>query len=52
VTGENIIAGAGHAENVGLLVLIGIAAMAYRTSSHKTDQQTVQPSYLRSNAFA
>jgi O-antigen ligase len=30
VSGENIIAGAGHAENVGLLMLIGIAAIAQR----------------------
>jgi hypothetical protein len=30
VSGENIIAGAGHAENVGLLLLIGLAGMAHR----------------------
>jgi len=30
VSGENIIAGAGHAENIGLLMIIGIAAIAYR----------------------
>jgi hypothetical protein len=32
VSGENIIAGAGHAENIGLLLLIGIAGMAYRVA--------------------
>jgi hypothetical protein len=31
VTGENILAGAGHAENIGMLLLIGIACIAYRT---------------------
>jgi O-antigen ligase len=31
VTGENILAGAGHAENIGMLLLIGMAGMAYRT---------------------
>jgi O-antigen ligase len=30
VSGENIIAGAGHAENIGLLLVIGLAAIAYR----------------------
>lgn len=30
LSGENIIAGAGHAENIGLLVVIGIAAIAHR----------------------
>jgi O-antigen ligase len=30
VSGENIIAGAGHAENIGLLMVVGIAAIAHR----------------------
>ena len=34
VTGENIIAGAGHAENIGLLLVIGLAGMAHRTFHH------------------
>jgi hypothetical protein len=31
VTGENILAGAGHAENIGILLLIALAGIAYRT---------------------
>jgi O-antigen ligase len=31
VTGENILAGAGHAENIGILLLIALASIAYRT---------------------
>jgi hypothetical protein len=55
VTGENIIAGAGHAENVGLLVLIGIAAMAHRANQktgQNTSRQNLQPSHLPGNALA
>jgi hypothetical protein len=33
VSGENIIAGAGHAENIGLLLVIGIAAIAHRSKA-------------------
>jgi hypothetical protein len=46
VSGENIIAGAGHAENVGLLVLIGIAAVAHRvnqTASRRAAQPVRYP---------
>lgn len=39
VSGENIIAGAGHAENIGLLMLIGIAAIAHRTSAPSSSVQ-------------
>ncbi len=33
VSGENIIAGAGHAENIGLLLVIGIAGIAHRVTA-------------------
>jgi hypothetical protein len=51
VSGENIIAGAGHAENVGLLVLIGIAAVAHRVSKTASRRAT-QPVRYPVGVFA
>jgi len=51
VSGENIIAGAGHAENVGLLLVIGIAAIALRVSQ-TSKQRTAQPMHFPAGAFA
>jgi hypothetical protein len=58
VSGENIIAGAGHAENVGLLVVIGLAAMAYRLPRHNSpvhglpNPSISQPVPLSARAYA
>jgi O-antigen ligase len=51
VSGENIIAGAGHAENVGLLLLIGIAGIAHRMARFNSPPySSVQEEYLQLSA--
>jgi hypothetical protein len=52
VSGENIIAGAGHAENIGLLMIIGIAALAHRVRPAQRPRVAVQRQYSRYQAGA
>jgi O-antigen ligase len=45
VSGENIIAGAGHAENIGLLMIIGIAAIAHRIRQTQPQRAAAETRY-------
>jgi hypothetical protein len=52
VSGENIIAGAGHAENIGLLLVIGIAAIAHRQVSSANRDAVSEGAGFERAAFA
>jgi len=52
VTGENIIPGAGHAENIGLLLVIGMAGLSYRRAATAAPPAAAIDSPVPRTAFA